>query len=208
MTRKGQQASAPGPLGSGVFDPWSGSEAQAIEAAGGEWIEAADGAGGWLRLLNPALARWYEAQHIQAVLRPRIEKTSDGLAILEAIAGCAEHGLQVPQWLAQAFVPRVDQVLTYQVRTIDEAFGNPLKAARLEDLREQRFRDAFLWMSTRRFLAENPSRKVDANLWADVATYVNERYPLAKVTGTQVDRAHRRNRQKGLTLRGKAKPRR
>lgn len=199
MTLGPDPSVAAGPSGSAAFDPWTATEAEALAATGGDTIKVGDS-----ELINPAMSRWYAARHIATVLRPRIEAEGDALAILEAMADCAENGLAAPAWLARAFAEPIRKVLAYEVGSIDEAFGRPFKGKRIDDLRRQREMQGFLWLGARVFLRKHPDRAIDPTLWEDVAKYIAETHPYLDVplTGAMVDRACRRARQQGLRLKG------
>lgn len=190
------------PSSSAPFDPWTATEDEARAATGGDTIEV-----GEYKLINPAMSRWYAARYIGSILRPRIENEGDTLAILEAMAECAENGLVAPDWLAKAFIEPIHKVLDYKVGSIDEAFGHPFKGKRVADLRRQREMQSFLWLGAREFLRQHPDRAIDPTLWDDVATFIGKTFPEIVVTGAMVDRACRRARKQGLQLKG-ASPRR
>ena len=64
---------------------------------------------------------WWVARLLE-YLRLRYE-AGDGIAIIDAVNICAGYTLPLPEWAALAFCDKYSQLLSYEFRTLDQAFG-------------------------------------------------------------------------------------
>ncbi|MCC5860396.1 MAG: hypothetical protein JJT93_00630 [Gammaproteobacteria bacterium] len=69
-----------------------------------------------------ALSQQSALQAIEA-LRVRYQ-AGHPFALLWAIRECANFGLVMPDWVAQAYIARLRLVTHFKLRTLDEAFGH------------------------------------------------------------------------------------
>ena len=101
-----------GPLPPG-FDPWTAQFSPAEVVA---------------QLGTAEVAQWGAAQ---AVLRSRdaIER-GDGVEVLKSLSMAVSNGLTVPDWLARAYVSRMNRFEAHDVGSLDEAFGNKPQTTR------------------------------------------------------------------------------
>ena len=65
-----------------------------------------------------------EREHVLQKFRQRVE-AGHTEALLDAIAYCGRHGVAQPDWVVKAFRQRWDKYRSFQVTTLDEAFGLP-----------------------------------------------------------------------------------
>jgi len=118
------------------FDPWTADEVQALTA------HRADEAAGVRSGPKGAMAQCMAAWRVLA-LRERIDGAGDGAGfdVLEAVSECAMAGLQMPEWLEDAFLQRYRSVQQLRAKSWDDpnAFGPPYpKSFRLAERRQRR----------------------------------------------------------------------
>lgn len=141
------------PAGLAAFDPFAATfeEAQRLQDT---W--ATDGPEG-------PLFQWFEAQRLQA-MRPLVEG-GRGFDVLDAVAGCAWHGLVMPDWLARAYLRRFRQVQRLHVDSWDKAFDRPYpKNAQLGAMQRRQMQGLAVWSVVTEYAKRLPGKPMDA-LW-------------------------------------------
>ena len=148
-------AATSGDVAGGGFDPFAATfeEAQQRQALAGE-----------PRPSGP-LFQWFEAQRLTAS-RASVEKGT-GFDVLEAVAGCALHGLAMPEWLAMAYLKRYRhvQMLHGDSWDAEAAFGKPYPAkSQVGAMRRRRLQRVKVWNIVAEFVKRQPETPIDA-LW-------------------------------------------
>lgn len=113
-------ATPPAPPWPPGFDPWTATEAEALQASGARSVVE--------RFIQPKgspLRAWHAAQRL-ASARDEIVR-GRGMDVLDAVASCAMYRLVMPDWLAEAYLRRWGMVAAAEVGSWDapEAFGQP-----------------------------------------------------------------------------------
>jgi hypothetical protein len=86
---------------------------------------------------------------LNKLVRPMVEnyrlrfEQGERFALFKAIWWCAKYNLPPPGWAATAFTQGCDEIMKYEARSLDEAFGEPIKKgakiAALKRKKELRF---------------------------------------------------------------------
>jgi hypothetical protein len=100
-------------------------------------------------------------------------ESGDGFALLAAIRVCANWGLTMPAWVAEAYITRYDQVLSCQAGSWDEVFGRPYpERSRLANMRQRRELRFDVYHRIRQILACEPTTPIDTALFEKVGAQV------------------------------------
>lgn len=123
--------------------------------------------------------------------RDRIE--ANGYQLLNAISFIAEHGLVMPDWLAQAYLRRFRRVVNLEVATLDAAFG-PLPRKGEKVIRNLKRRRELLPLLNEKLctvIQEDPSRPVDKALFEEVSKFFGIGATLAEELYREGVKEHR-----------------
>lgn len=130
----------------------------------------------------------YAGQEKLEALRVEYEKTNDGWHVLIAVRRCAQSDLVMPDWLANAYCRRFDQVLNCQMKSWDEAFDPPYpKGIHLNRKRADRLNRLRVFNEIDEILKSEPETSIDDGLFERIGeklgigkTKANELYYQAK----------------------------
>lgn len=117
--------------------------------------------------------------------RERFE-AGDPLALFDAIKVCGENRITLPHWLVCGFSDAYDKVITFEVRSLDEAFGQPHpKGANMKALRNRR---KLAWrvynaVTQARAQARQNGRAVPIDEWLFAA--VGEEFEIGKTLASE-----------------------
>ena len=108
----------------------------------------------------------YAAQEKLEALRVEYEKTNDGWHVLIAVRKCAASDLVMPDWLADAYCRRFDQVLNCQMKSWDEAFNPPYpKGTHLNRKRADRLNRFKVFNDIAEILERDPETPINEELF-------------------------------------------
>lgn len=138
------------------------------------------------------IEQWYEARHIDGFLRPKVVDESCAVSLLDAAARCARWGLVMPRWLAERLTACVRKVVDFEVRTLDEAFGHPLKSRKISALRRQKDISDFVYGQVLIYASQNPGQAIDRLLHDDVAERIHQHFASTgiRTNGAEVERIY------------------
>lgn len=136
------------------FDPWTASP---------ERIEAySEG------LACPEVCAWYAARGLLAD-RDRIE--GDGEVLLHAIGRLMAYRLRPPEWMATAYMRRMDRFNALETATLDEAFDHvPPTERTLKNWRKNRALRPKVHRALIAALVANPERPIDIELYEEIGS--------------------------------------
>jgi hypothetical protein len=115
-----------------------------------------------------------QALAAQMALRSRKAVEAGKLSVLEVLALAVNNGLQIPDWMADAFVSRYARFQGFKCRTLDEAFGfQPLKPRQFAAARRRRELLDRISQALRELIYEDPNRPIDRGLFEVCAERLN-----------------------------------
>lgn len=119
-------------------------------------------------------------------------EAGDGYMLMAAIRACAEHGLPMPQWAADAYAAAFDRIHRAEVRSWDEVLGAPFpKSANLNTERNKRNRLAVkVWNRAHEILASEPDAVIDASLFERVGA----EFHVGKTRASELFYTHKKRR--------------
>jgi hypothetical protein len=135
---------------------------------------------------NLPLFQWSALQDLDA-LKTQFE-AGDSFALLQAIRKCSNHDLRMPDWVAQNFIDRFDQILNRKLASWDDAFGKPhAKGVHISKTRRRKELRLAVYLWIREIRAADKSIAIDEALFRRVGaefgikkTLCNELYYQAE----------------------------
>lgn len=105
----------------------------------------------------------------------------DQLALLDAIAICAKHGLPMPAWASQAFLAAHDRVVNQERDGWKDVFGTPLKRSQYLLKKRKRTRD-FAQVMVSLMLAREEGRPIGTDLFDEIG----DKFGLSKTVVSDI----------------------
>jgi hypothetical protein len=96
----------------------------------------------------------------------------EAAALLDAVDYCARSGTAMPLWLAEAYCSRYIAWLTYEVKTLDQAFGVERKGERIPERRKRKLLEASVAMEVDK-LHRQKKLPIDEALFERVGKILN-----------------------------------
>ena len=139
------------------------------------------------------LEQWHALKYLE-ILYSEYAK-GDQLALMKAIKTCAYHGLIMPQWIADSFIPAIDKVLNFESTSWDEVLGEPFPKNTQINARKKKERLKFkVFEEARNILMNDHTQPIDASLFEKtgknfgIAKTLAEEYcrEVEKITGSSL----------------------
>lgn len=117
-------------------------------------------------------------------------KEGKRISLFAAINHCAAHGLNLPEWAAEAFISGYKKIRNFEAASLDDAFGKPhpegMHIARAAH-RKARQMDVYI---TIRHLNEHCDRVIDDSLFEEVGKKFGIGRTVCKELYSEMKRLH------------------